>query len=181
MNCGYISVSFVKPVRTALKCEIKGEYYSGIGRKFEMTRGRYDRRSCIMGEEIFRKKSLEKIKSPDDMHDYIRVTDPAVWLILIAAIVLLIGAFVWGSFGSIETHLDADISVTGHVAEGTMDSGDLRSVKTGMPVYADDVEGAVETVDIASGTFTAVLNVPDGVYEGYIVTENIRPLKFLFN
>mgnify|MGYP007122110349 CR=1 FL=1 len=40
---------------------------------------------------IFRKKSLDRIESPEQLNDYIRVTSPGIWIFLAAAIVLLVG------------------------------------------------------------------------------------------
>ena len=50
-----------------------------------------------MSEEIFRKKSLDKVKSPENLDDYIQVSNPGVWLLLVSVIILLAGACVWGS------------------------------------------------------------------------------------
>ena len=52
-----------------------------------------------MGKTIFRQKSMQKITSPEQMNDYIRVSNPSVWMILAAVIVLLAGVCVWGVFG----------------------------------------------------------------------------------
>ncbi|MCR4807821.1 MAG: hypothetical protein K5857_09120 [Lachnospiraceae bacterium] len=41
--------------------------------------------------DLFRKKSLERISSPEELNDYIRVTTPGIWLILVAITLLLIG------------------------------------------------------------------------------------------
>ena len=40
-----------------------------------------------MGKTIFRQKSMQKITSPEQMNDYIRVSNPSVWMILAAVIV----------------------------------------------------------------------------------------------
>ena len=53
---------------------------------------------------IFREKSLERISEPEQLHDYIRMTSPSVWLILLAVIVLLAGVMVWGVFGKLHLH-----------------------------------------------------------------------------
>ena len=53
---------------------------------------------------IFRQKSLDKVSSPEKLDDYIRVTTPSVWIVLIAIVLLLAGAVVWGIFGEIEIH-----------------------------------------------------------------------------
>ena len=55
---------------------------------------------------IFRKESLDKVSSPEKLDDYIRVTTPSVWITLIAIVLLLIGAIVWGIFGEVEIHKD---------------------------------------------------------------------------
>ena len=41
--------------------------------------------------ELFREKSLERVSSPEQLNDYIKVTTPSVWLVLIAVILLLVG------------------------------------------------------------------------------------------
>ena len=53
---------------------------------------------------LFRKKSLERISSPEQMDDYIRVTTPSVWIVLAALAVLLVGILAWSVFGTMEVH-----------------------------------------------------------------------------
>ena len=59
-----------------------------------------------MAEErsIFNKRASERLNSPDDLDKFVRVTNPSVWLLLGACIVLLIGLLSWGFFGFVETH-----------------------------------------------------------------------------
>ena len=52
-------------------------------------------------ESIFRQKSIDRISSPEQLHDYIKVSSPGAWLILVAIIIFLIGALIWGVKGSI--------------------------------------------------------------------------------
>lgn len=52
-------------------------------------------------DNLFRKKSLERISSPEQLDDYIKVTTPSVWIILIAIGILLAGTIIWGVFGEI--------------------------------------------------------------------------------
>ena len=47
-----------------------------------------------MENGLFRKKSLERISSPEELHDYMRVTSPRLWMILAAIVVLLVGFIV---------------------------------------------------------------------------------------
>ena len=53
---------------------------------------------------IFREKSLNKISSPDQMSDYIRVTTPSVWIALLALVILLVGILAWSILGTVELH-----------------------------------------------------------------------------
>ena len=69
-----------------------------------------------MDESIFRKKSLERISSPESLSDYLHVTSPAVWLILTAVILLLAGMLIWSSAASI----DSFVTATAHVEDGSM-------------------------------------------------------------
>lgn len=60
-----------------------------------------------MENKLFREKSLNKIASPDNLTEYIRVTTPEVWMVLAAIVLLLAGVCIWGVFGRIDTKLDA--------------------------------------------------------------------------
>ena len=42
---------------------------------------------------IFRKKTLDRISSPEQLTDYLRVTNPGIWLVLATVVLLLAGIF----------------------------------------------------------------------------------------
>lgn len=50
-----------------------------------------------MNDKIFRKSSIDRVNSPEQLNDYIRVANPSVWVILLAIAVLLVGVVIWGS------------------------------------------------------------------------------------
>ena len=52
--------------------------------------------------DLYRKKSLERISSPEELNDYIRVTSPPVWIVLLAIVILLVGLLTWASLGTVE-------------------------------------------------------------------------------
>ena len=56
---------------------------------------------------IFNKAATEKLRSPDDLDKYIRVTNPTVWMVLVACIALLAGTLAWAVFGSVTTSVSA--------------------------------------------------------------------------
>ena len=51
---------------------------------------------------IFRQKSIDRVSSPEQMNDYIRVTTPTVWLVLLALVILLLGMLAWSVFGTVQ-------------------------------------------------------------------------------
>jgi len=56
---------------------------------------------------IFNQRATEKLRSPDDLDKYVRVTTPSVWLLLAACAALLVGLLSWGFFGSVSTNVRA--------------------------------------------------------------------------
>ena len=59
-----------------------------------------------MKKSVFREKSVTQVASPEQLNDYIRVSTPAVWLVLAAIVLLLISVIVWGCLGRVEMHTD---------------------------------------------------------------------------
>jgi len=54
-----------------------------------------------MEESIFRKSSLEKISSPEQLNEYMKVTGGGIWLLLLGLFALLLAAGVWAFTGTI--------------------------------------------------------------------------------
>lgn len=48
---------------------------------------------------IFREKSLERVSSPEQLDDYIRVITPSIWLVLVAVVILILGVLAWNTLG----------------------------------------------------------------------------------
>lgn len=47
---------------------------------------------------------MEKVSSPEQLNDYIRVSTPRVWITLVATLILLAGAVIWAVFGTMQIH-----------------------------------------------------------------------------
>ena len=60
-------------------------------------------------KSIFRQKSLERVTSPEQLNDYIKVTTPSVWLILAATLILIVGTLIWAMFGRIQVNTETGI------------------------------------------------------------------------
>lgn len=139
-----------------------------------------------MSKELFRQKSLDKLKSPDNLDEYIKVSNPGIWLLLSAVIILLVGACVWGFFGRIESTSDTYIYVAKDGATCSVPTEDVLSLKEGMLVRANDFTATITSVSLGSNqdcicTLSLSNNIPVGVYEGQIVLESIQPISFILN
>lgn len=134
-----------------------------------------------MADELFRKKSMEKINSPENLNEYIRVANPGVWVLLVAILILLVGFCTWGVMGQIKTSVPAQITVTGGQIECSVRPADMTKISSGMSVEVGEEVGKVDSVDVRGGTVTVKISLPDGVYEADIITERFAPLSLILN
>ncbi len=51
-------------------------------------------------KQIFRQESLDRIASPEQTDDYLRLPSPSAWLIVGACALLAAGAAAWQAFGA---------------------------------------------------------------------------------
>lgn len=138
-----------------------------------------------MEDSVFRKKSLERISSPEQLNDYLRVTNPTVWLVLGAVILLLLGVIVWGSVATI----DSFASGTGYVEDGVMtvrfdDPEIARSVEAGMSVTIGEQSATISSVGASSdGSLFALAQttLADGSYPIKVVYNTTQVRRLLFN
>ena len=157
-----------------------------------------------MNDKIFRKKSIDRMSSPEQLNDYIKVTNPGVWMALAAIVILLVGVCVWGVFGKLETKLPvAAVSQDGQTVLYVKEN-DLSAVKENMSVYIGDETYKVTSVsaqpvavteeiseyarytgELSIGEWVYIVqidgNMPDGAYKAQIVTDSVSPLYFVFN
>ena len=136
-----------------------------------------------MENQIFRKKSLERISSPEKLDDYLKVSTPSLWMILLAVIVLLVGIFIWASVGRLETTIDAVVSIESKQGEIVLTGKDAEKIKSGMPVRIDESETEIKLIkydELGRAIALCDFDVPDGNYKVKIVTESIHPISFLF-
>ena len=137
-----------------------------------------------MQKQLFRKKSLERVSSPEQLQDYMRVTSPAMWMVLGAVIALLAGLLILASVGRLETRLPAQATVTEGNVSVTVPADKAAGIREGMPLRVAGQEVAIGTVyknDAGDTVCTAALSADDGTYDAQIVTDSISPIKFLLN
>lgn len=130
---------------------------------------------------IFRKETLERISSPEQLSDYLRVTNPGIWIVLAAIVILLIGFFVWMSVGIIETTVPVGVSTQNHHATVAVKS-DGNNMAKDMTLRVGGKETTIlstKTDDYGRTVGEADVDLPDGMYDGTLVTESIHPIQFL--
>ena len=159
-----------------------------------------------MARNIFRKASLDRISSPEQLNDYIRVTNPGVWMILSAVILLLSGVFVWSIFGRLDTTITVGAVTENQKTVCYVKEADWETVEAGMqvrigesayrisdislqPIPVDDtfaqyllrVGGLAEGEWVYAVTLDDVYGEDGIITEAKIVIESIAPMHFVLN
>ena len=131
---------------------------------------------------IFREETLEKMSAPEQLDDYLHVTNPGVWIILATVILLLVGVFIWACTGTVETRSHASMIV--EKKQAVIVTTDGSELKEGMTVREGGREFQIASVredEYGRKSGIAEVDLPDGRYEVEVVTEEIRPVEFLLN
>ena len=138
-----------------------------------------------MDNQVFRKKSLERISSPEQLNDYLRVTNPAVWVILTAVILLLVGVLVWSSVASIDSFAGGTAQVKDGIMRVQFDDDQIaNSVETGMTITVGDTSSVVKSIgrtDEGRVFALADTSLADGSYDAKVVYRQTQVIKLLFH
>lgn len=153
---------------------------------------------------LFRKKSLDRISSPEQLNDYIRVSTPSVWMLLIAIVILLAGVCAWGVLGRMETTLPVAAVAQGGAVTAYVREADVQQVEQGAAVSVAGTAGKVQAIAAepvkVDASFTEYMrhvgrlqegewvypvtldaDCPEGVHAGQIVIDSVAPMSFVLN
>lgn len=136
-------------------------------------------------ESLFRKESMERISSPEQLNDYLHVTNPTVWAVMAAIILLLVGVIIWGSAATIDSYAVG----TAQVQDGNLillfDEAQLaRSVQAGMTVAVGETESVITSVghtENGAVFASAPTTLADGSYPARVIYKQTQVLHLLFN
>ena len=134
--------------------------------------------------KAYRQKSVDRISSPDQLQDYMRVTNPGVWMVLAAVIVLLAGIFVATVFGRLESTYTARAKIQDGKAVLLIEGEAADEVDEGMTLRIKNEQAKIEDVYwVTQDAVEAVarIDLPDGNYDAEVVMEVISPISFLTN
>ena len=93
-------------------------------------------------------KKHEKVNSPEQLNQYIRLSNPGVWILLLAIVVLLIGVCIWGYFGKIDTKIKTAVISDNYNSYLYVKEEDLSKIKNGMQVELNNTENTYEIESI---------------------------------
>ena len=128
-------------------------------------------------------QNTSRISSPEQLNDYLKVTNPKVWVLLVAVVLLVAGLLLWSGFTTVESYATG----TGRAVGGELvvtfdDAAKASKVEPGMDLEVGDMHTEVLTVGAdADGNIVASAraNIPDGSYGvrvGYKTTQVISML-----
>ena len=159
-----------------------------------------------MGQKTAGSKNTQRITSPAELHDVMRVSSPRVWVILIVITALLIALIVVAATRTLENTMDIKVTVqTVYTSTGAGDAAAetqtrkllgsvaldrINLVNTGMTVRFSNMTGKIGILTKNEAKDAAVIEIipdhepvllPDGTYDGKLVLETMTPIRFLLN
>ena len=155
---------------------------------------------------IFRKKSIERVSSPEQLNDYIRVCSPSIWLVIVAVIILLVGVCIWGVLGPLDTTITTAAIVENKALTIYIPEEDISSVlnktftiegteyeinASSIPLEPIAVRGEdfseyvlhISGLKLGEWVYAVQCNtgLADGIYKAQIVLDSTSPMSFIFN
>ena len=138
-----------------------------------------------MPTQLYRKKVMDRLSSPEELNSYLRVTTPAVWVVLSGIILILVGALIWVS----ATYITSSVSGTAKVKDGTMvvtfpEDDFMENIEAGQSVRVGSTSSTIMSVGRGEDGSMFVLantSLSDGTYPATITYKVTKILKLLFN
>lgn len=136
----------------------------------------------------------DSIKSPDDLNSYLRVTNPSMWLIFAAVLILLVGLIIGSSFYEIKSTVYTTAIVKNnniYIQPSPDIEPEVRmlftvehfdaetNVHKNYDVYIDVVEYD-EKINGFVGQVYDAEGMEDGEYSAYTIKSD-TPISYLFN
>lgn len=159
-----------------------------------------------MKNDLFRKNSIDRVSSPEQLNDRIRVANPGVWLLLAGILLVLLGICVWGIFGRLDTLLpvgavteqgqticyvkeesrdqvEPGMTVTTEQGTSSVEEISLQPIRVdaGFPEYLCHLGNLSEGEWVYAVTLKDSLGEEGSIFSADIVTESIAPVWFVMN
>jgi hypothetical protein len=139
------------------------------------------------GSELFTRRSMESMSSPDQMKTYLRVTGMPIWIVVIAIIIALTGLLVWSSFVSITSYTDARGTVKDGVLVVMLEDDEANALEKSDDRFIARVGDAETTISKSGKTVRGKIvaagriGLPDGDYRVRIGYGKEKAIELLLN
>ena len=135
-----------------------------------------------MDQQLFRKESIERISSPEELHDYMKVTSPRTWMILAGIVALLAGFMIYASVTTIESTTGVSVYSQNGEITAELNSDQQNVVGLNMPVRVNGKTGYVQDINqsekmLLDVSFDGDSVLPDGYYELSVEDDGTLPEK----
>lgn len=152
------------------------------------------------------KNSIDRISSPEQLNERIRVATPGVWLLLTGILMVMVGICVWGIFGRLDTKLHVGAVTEQGQTICYVKEERLDQIAPGMAVTTERTTSYVDEIaqqpiqvdagfpeylryvgDLSEGewVYAVTLKEPLGedgsIFSADIVTESVSPIWFVVN
>lgn len=134
-----------------------------------------------MNNSLFREKSIQKVQSPDNLNEYIRVSNPGIWILLVSIVFLLLGLCIWGCFGQLRTVISVEARCENGAVSCVLPEDNAAGVQPEMTVTLGKQTGKVTQVSDNVCIIEMEEPLADGAYTAEILVETIHPISFLLN
>ena len=157
-----------------------------------------------MNKQLFNKSNMDKISSPEQLHDYVKVANPGIWMAISAIVIFLAGVVVWGFIGKIDTTMASAIVTDGGNSVMYIGESDVEKLEIGMKVRSENKEYSITAIaeepikvdssltdyaihasGLTLGEWVYEVSIDgehsDGVNKADIVIESISPISFILN
>ena len=138
-----------------------------------------------MGGTNTQGRSIGRMSSPEQLNDYLKVTNPKIWLLLVAVALLLVGLLLWSNFTTVESYATGVARADGGELIVTFDDAEKAGkVQSGMEMEIGDVETEILTVGTDTDgriVASAQANIPDGTYDVRVGYSTMQVISMLLN
>ena len=138
-----------------------------------------------MGAGGMRGPAARRMTSPEQLNDYLKVTNPKIWALLVAVLLILGGFLLWSGFTTIESYATGTARAVGGELTVMFDNPEQAArVQPGMEMEVGDMRTEVLVVgvdDEGNTVATAQTTIPDGTYSVRVGYNATQVLSMLMN
>lgn len=138
-----------------------------------------------MEQPVVKKQNKERVSSPEQLSDYLHVTTPAIWVVMIAVLLLLASLLVWSSVTALESFAEGEAKVRDGVLTIRFEDEEKASfVEPGMNAKVGNFVIPVLSVgndEEGNPIAIAKTDLPDGSYSASVGYRSTQIINMLFN